>query len=85
MFSFITGKVKSVAIAVLAVALPVIYLLGRSKGSQATQAAVLRDDLETAGKQADFYKAIQDHEIDIQSDAPRDRRTLVERLRRDGL
>lgn len=85
MFSLITGKIKTAVIVVLSLALPVIYLLGRIGGGTRAKNNVLKDELDAAHKQTDFYKAMQEHEADIQSTAPRDRSSLIERLRRDGL
>lgn len=85
MFSFITGKIKTAIIVALSLALPVIYILGRLGGGSRVKNNVLKDELDASRKQTDFYKAMQEHEADIQSNAPRDRNALVERLRRDGL
>lgn len=85
MFGFITGKIKTAIIVAFSVALPVIYVLGRLGGGRRVKNAVLKDELQAAQKRSDFYKAMQDHETQIQADAPRNRDELVERMRKTGL
>tara|TARA_R110000796_G_scaffold176809_1_gene293693 strand:+ start:696 stop:953 length:258 start_codon:yes stop_codon:yes gene_type:complete len=85
MFGFITGKIKTAIIIAFSVALPVIYVLGRLGGGSRAKNAVLKDELKTAQKRSGFYKAMQDHETQIQADSPRNRDELVERMRKTGL
>lgn len=85
MFGFITGKIKTAVIVAFSIALPVIYVLGRLGGGRRVKEAVLKDELEAAGKRSDFYKAMQDHETNIQANRPRNRDELVERVRKSGL
>jgi hypothetical protein len=61
---FVFGKIKTYIIAALALALPIIYVMGRVKGKAAEKNAVLKDDLTTAHKTNDFYKAVSEHEDD---------------------
>ena len=61
---FIFGKIKMYIIAALAMAMPIIYVMGRLSGANKEKQKVLKDDLQAANKKTDFYKAIADHEED---------------------
>jgi len=78
---FVFGKIKTYIIAALALALPIIYIMGRVKGSAEEQNKVLKDDLQTQKKSTDFYKAISEHE----KTSITDRAGLTDRLRGNGL
>lgn len=78
----IFGRIKDVLIAALAVALPVLYVLGRIKGREAEKNKVLVDELEASQEANSFYKAMAEHEKD---GSIADRDGLVKRLRKDGL
>ena len=78
---FIFGKIKMYIIATLALALPIIYVMGKVKGAAKEKNKVLRDDLQAQKKTSDFYKAMAEHEDDIITD----RRSLTDRLRGNGL
>ncbi len=78
----IFGKIKTYIIATLALALPIIYVMGRVKGKAAEKNKVLRDDLDTQKKVSNFYEKMAEHEDDPSTN---DRNSLTERLRRDGL
>jgi hypothetical protein len=78
---FIFGKIKTYIIATLALALPILYVMGRVKGKAAEKTKVLKDDLQSQKKTTKFYKAMAEHEDDSISS----RDSLADRLRRDGL
>ena len=78
----IFGKIKTYIIATLALALPIIYVMGRVKGKAAEKNKVLRDDLDTQKKVSNFYEKMAEHEDDPSTT---DRGSLTERLRTDGL
>jgi hypothetical protein len=78
----IFGRIKDMIIATLALALPIIYIMGRVKGKAAERNRVLRDDLKTKEKINKFYKAMAEHEDDPSTS---DRDSFLKRLRRDGL
>lgn len=78
----IFGRLKSILIAVLAVALPILYIIGRVKGREAEKNQVLKDELEVSQEANTFYKAMAEHE---QDGSIATRSGLVERLRKDGL
>lgn len=80
MFS-IFGKIKSYIIMALAMALPIIYVMGKVKGAAKEKNKVLKDDLQAQEKSTDFYKAMAEHE----SDSITDSKSLTERLRGNGL
>lgn len=78
---FLFGKIKTYIIATLALALPIIYVMGKVTGASKEKNKVLKDDLQAQKKTSNFYKAMAEHE----NTSPSDRRGLIERLRRDGL
>lgn len=78
----IFGRVKDLIIATLAIALPILYIIGRVKGRAAEKNKVLQDELQAKEKANDFYKAMAEHE---QDGSIADRDGLIKRLRKDGL
>ena len=78
---FIFGKIKTYIIATLALALPIIYLVGRFRGAAKEKNKILQDELQSQQKATDFYKSMAEHEDDIIST----RSGLTDRLRKDGL
>ena len=78
---FVFGKIKTYIIATLALALPIIYVMGKVKGRAKEQNKVLKDELEAQNKASDFYKAMAEHETDTLTD----RKSITDRLRSNGL
>lgn len=78
---FIFGKIKSYIIGALALALPIIYLMGKVTGAAKEKNKVLRDDLQAEKKTSNFYKAMANHEDHNISDS----KSLTDRLRGNGL
>ena len=78
---FVFGKIKTYIIATLALALPIIYMMGKVKGRAKEQNKVLKDELEAQNKASDFYKAMAEHETDTLTD----RKSVTDRLRSNGL
>jgi hypothetical protein len=78
---FIFGKIKTYIIGALALALPIIYVMGKVTGRAKEKNKVLKDDLQAQKKTTDFYKAMAEHEDDNITD----RRSIIERLRGNGL
>ena len=78
---FILGKIKTYIIVTLAIALPILYVMGRVRGAANEQNKVLKDDLEAQQKTTTFYKKMAEHETDDIND----RADLTDRLRGNGL
>ena len=78
---FIFGKIKTYIIGALALALPIIYVMGQVMGRSKEKNKVLKDDLQAQKKTTDFYKAMAEHE----NDNITDRKSLTKRLRGNGL
>lgn len=78
---FVFGKIKSYIIGALALALPILYVMGQVKGRAKEKTKVLKDELEAQTKASDFYKNMAEHE----SDTLTDRRSVTDRLRNNGL
>lgn len=75
------SKIKSYAIGALALALPILYVMGQVKGRAKEKTKVLEDELEAQTKVSDFYKNMAEHENDTLTD----RRSVTDRLRNNGL
>lgn len=78
---FIFGKIKTYIIGALALALPIIYVMGKVRGSANEKNKVLKDDLQAQQKATNFYKKMAEHE----NDNITDRKSLTKRLRGNGL
>ena len=78
---FIFGKIKTYIIASLALALPIIYVMGQVMGRAKEKNKVLEDELEARQKQYDFYKSMADDEANNLTD----RKSVTDRLRKNGL
>ena len=82
MFGFITGKIKTWALTAAAIALPLLYIIGRKDGRKASQVQQLKDAAENNHDRAEFYRRMADYPDDH---GRLTRHDLVERLRSDGL
>ena len=78
---FVFGKIKSYIIGALALALPILYVLGQVKGRAKEKNKVLEDELEAQTKASDFYKNMAEHENNTLTD----RKSVTDRLRNHGL
>jgi hypothetical protein len=78
---FVFGKIKSYIIGALALALPIIYVMGQVKGRAKEKTKVLEDELKAQTKASDFYKNMAEHEDDNLTD----RKSVTDRLRDNGL
>ena len=78
---FIFGKIKTYIIASLALALPILYVVGQITGRAKEKNKVLKDELEAQNKASDFYKNMAEHETDTLTD----RKSVTDRLRSNGL
>jgi hypothetical protein len=78
---FLFGKIKSYIIGALALALPIIYAMGKVMGAAKEKNKIIKDELEASEKATDFYKAMAENE----EDAITDRKSLTDRLRGNGL
>ena len=78
---FIFSKIKTYIIAALALAVPIIYVFGRIKGRAKEKTKVLEDELQAEQKASAFYKKMSEHETDTLTD----RKSVTDRLRKNGL
>ena len=78
---FILGKIKTYIIGALALALPIIYVIGQVKGRAKEKNKVLMDELNATQNASEFYKNMAEHETDNLTDS----KSLSDRLRRNGL
>ena len=77
----IFSKIKTYIIGALAMAIPIIYFMGKVMGASKEKNKVLKDELEAQGKASDFYKNMAEHETDTLTD----RKSVTDRLRSNGL
>ena len=52
---FLFGKIKTYIIGALALALPIIYAMGKVMGAAKEKNKVIKDELEASEKATDFY------------------------------
>ena len=53
---FIFSKIKTYIIGALALAIPIIYVMGKVVGANKEKNKILKDDLQASKKKTDFYK-----------------------------
>ena len=58
---FIFSKIKTYIIGALALAIPIIYLIGQVKGRAKEKNKVIRDELQAQRKASTFYKKMAEH------------------------
>lgn len=85
MFGFITGKLKTIVIAALAVLLPILYILGRRDQKSVDRVDRLEDALDTEKDRADFYRDMDKYNHEIEDNTPSTRDDIIKRLRERGL
>jgi hypothetical protein len=78
---FLFSKIKTYAIGALALALPILYLMGKVRGAANEKNKTLTDELEAQNQASDFYQKMAEHETSAITDRP----SLLNRLRKDGL
>lgn len=78
---FLFGKIKTYIIGALALALPIIYVMGKIMGAAKEKNKIIKDELQASEKANDFYKAMAEDEEDAITDRP----SLIKRLRGNGL
>jgi hypothetical protein len=84
-FSLAFGKIKIILAAIFAAVLPILYIIGRRDGAKAEKNAVLEDELNAQKVTTEFYKAMEKNNAEIESNTPRNRDELTDRLRNNGL
>lgn len=78
---FIFGKIKTYIIGALALAIPIIYVMGKVMGASKEKNKVIKDELQASEKAKNFYKAMSENETDNLTD----RKSVTDRLRSNGL
>lgn len=78
---FLFGKIKTYIIGALALALPIIYAMGKVMGAAKEKNKIIKDELQASEKANDFYKAMAEDEEDAITNRP----SLIKRLRGNGL
>tara|TARA_E500000178_G_C16409095_1_gene482157 strand:- start:216 stop:470 length:255 start_codon:yes stop_codon:yes gene_type:complete len=81
----IFGSIKTVLMAVLSAALPVLYLFGRKAGAQKEQQKTLERIAEKEKQRAEFYKTLERKNAEEKANTPNTRDELTDRLREHGL
>jgi len=84
-FVGIWGKLKVVFAGLVAMLLPILYVLGRRDGANIERNKALKEAHEVEQDRGDFYEEMEQEISEIESHAPRDRRGLAQRLREHGL
>tara|TARA_E500000178_G_scaffold323646_1_gene349418 strand:- start:342 stop:602 length:261 start_codon:yes stop_codon:yes gene_type:complete len=85
-FGFITGKIQTAIMAIGAVLLPILYILGRRDEKAIQKTAALEDALELEKTRSEFHLSMSEAKNEIDnSNTDTSRDALVERLRDKGL
>ncbi|MDC3221878.1 hypothetical protein OAT86_01300 [Planktomarina sp.] len=85
LFSGIFTKIKLIAMAALAALIPILYIIGRRDGAKGEVVKQQKAALDAAEDRAEFYQKVEQANNEIESNKPRDKRSLVNRLRGGGL
>lgn len=81
----IFGKIKVIAIGILAALVPILYILGRRDGAKIEEVKQIKASAEAMEDRAEFYKEMESTNSEIESNKPVTRDDVVERLREHGL
>ena len=87
MFPFvgIWGKLKILFAGLVAMLLPILYVLGRRDGANIERTKALKEAHEVEQDRGDFYEEMEQEISEIESNTPRGRDGLAQRLREHGL
>ena len=84
MFGLIS-KIKIIVAGIVAALLPILYIIGRKDGAKVEEVKQVKASAKAAENRAEFYKEIESTNNEIESNKPRTRDDLTNRLRDNGL
>ncbi len=84
MFGIFT-KIKIIVAGLMAALLPILYIIGRRDGAKVEEVKQVKASAKAAEDRAEFYKEMETTNNEIESNKPRTRDDITDRLRKHGL
>lgn len=84
MFGIFT-KIKIMVAGLMAALLPILYIIGRRDGAKVEEVKQVKASAKAAEDRAEFYKEMETTNNEIESNKPRTRDDITDRLRKHGL
>lgn len=81
----IFSKVKIMVAGLMAALLPILYIIGRRDGAKVEEVKQVKASAKAAEDRAEFYKEMETTNNEIESNKPRTRDDITDRLRKHGL
>lgn len=81
----IFSKVKIMVAGIVAALLPILYIIGRRDGAKVEEVKQVKASAKAAEDRAEFYKEMETTNNEIESNKPRTRDDITDRLRQHGL
>lgn len=81
----IFSKIKIMVAGLVAALLPILYIIGRRDGAKVEEVKQVKASAKAAEERAEFYKEMETTNNEIESNKPRTRDDLTDRLRNNGL
>lgn len=81
----IFSKIKIMVAGLVAALLPILYIVGRRDGAKVEEVKQVKASAKAAEDRAEFYKEMETTNNEIESNKPRTRDDLTDRLRNNGL
>lgn len=81
----IFSKIKIMVAGLVAALLPILYIVGRRDGAKVEEVKQVKASAKAAEERAEFYKEMETTNNEIESNKPRTRDDLTDRLRNNGL
>jgi hypothetical protein len=81
----IFSKVKIMVAGIVAALLPILYIIGRRDGAKVEEVKQVKASAKAAEDRAEFYKEMETTNNEIESNKPRTRDDITDRLRKHGL
>ena len=81
----IFSKVKIMVAGIVAALLPLLYISGRRDGAKGEEVKQVKASAKAAEDRAEFYKEMETTNNEIESNKPRTRDDITDRLRKHGL
>lgn len=81
----IFSKVKIMVAGLMAALLPILYIIGRRDGAKVEEVKQVKASAKAAEERAEFYKEMETTNNEIESNKPRTRDDITDRLRKHGL
>ena len=81
----IFGQIKIIMAGIVAALLPILYIIGRRDGAKVEEVKQVKASAKASEDRAEFYKEMETTNNEIESNKPRTRDDITDRLRKHGL